>query len=70
MCTCIKNHVEQAREQLSREPRPLPTLTLARSPDSILDYREADIVIDGMIHTLTSKLRWQSDENIANCCAR
>ena len=42
-----QNHVEQAREQLSREPRPLPTLTLARSPDSILDYREADIVIDG-----------------------
>lgn len=42
-----QNHVEQAREQLSREPRPLPTLKLARSPDSILDYREADIVIDG-----------------------
>jgi thymidylate synthase len=42
-----QNHVEQAREQLSREPRPLPTLTLARTPDSILDYRESDIVIDG-----------------------
>jgi len=42
-----QNHVEQAREQLSREPRPLPTLTLARTSDSILDYRESDIVIDG-----------------------
>jgi thymidylate synthase len=42
-----QNHVEQAREQLSREPRPLPTLTLAHTPDSILDYRESDIVIDG-----------------------
>ena len=42
-----QNHVEQAREQLSREPRPLPTLTLARTPASILDYRESDIVIDG-----------------------
>jgi thymidylate synthase len=42
-----QNHVEQAREQLSREPRPLPTLTLARTPYSILDYRESDIVIDG-----------------------
>jgi thymidylate synthase len=42
-----RNHVEQAREQLSREPRPLPTLTLVRTPDSILDYRESDIVIDG-----------------------
>ena len=41
-----QNHVEQAREQLSREPKPLPKLTLARTPDSILDYREADIVID------------------------
>jgi thymidylate synthase len=42
-----QNHVEQAREQLSREPRPLPTLTLARTPDSRLDYRESDVVIDG-----------------------
>ena len=42
-----QNHVEQAREQLSREPRPLPTLTLVRTPVSILDYRESDIVIDG-----------------------
>ena len=38
---------EQAREQLSRNPRPLPKLTLLRTPDSILDYREQDIVIDG-----------------------
>ncbi len=42
-----QNHVDQAREQLSREPRPLPTLTLLRTPSSILDYREEDIVIDG-----------------------
>ncbi|MDC3032733.1 thymidylate synthase [Litorivicinus sp.] len=42
-----QNHVDQAREQLSREPRLLPTVTLVRTPDSILDYREEDIVIDG-----------------------
>ncbi|MEC8126361.1 MAG: thymidylate synthase [Pseudomonadota bacterium] len=42
-----QNHVDQAREQLSREPRPLPKLTLLRTPDSILDYRGEDIVIDG-----------------------
>lgn len=42
-----QNHVDQAREQLSREPRPLPKLTLLRTPDSILDYCEEDIVIDG-----------------------
>ncbi len=41
------NHIDQAREQLSREPRLLPTVTLVRTPDSILDYREEDIVIDG-----------------------
>ncbi|MEC8694828.1 MAG: thymidylate synthase [Pseudomonadota bacterium] len=42
-----QNHIDQAREQLSREPRLLPTVTLVRTPDSILDYREEDIVIDG-----------------------
>lgn len=42
-----QNHIDQAREQLSREPRLLPTVTLLRTPDSILDYREEDIVIDG-----------------------
>ena len=42
-----QNHVDQAREQLSRETRALPKLTLARTPDSILDYRADDIVIDG-----------------------
>ncbi|MEP1471230.1 MAG: thymidylate synthase [Halieaceae bacterium] len=32
------NHFEQVREQLSREPRPLPTLNILRRPDSIYDY--------------------------------
>lgn len=36
------NHMEQVREQLSREPRPLPTLQLRRRPDSIYDYRFED----------------------------
>ena len=40
-----QNHIDQAREQLSREPRLLPTVTLVRTPDSILGYREEDIVI-------------------------
>lgn len=42
-----QNHIDQAREQLSREPLLLPIVTLVRTPDSILDYREDDIVIDG-----------------------
>ncbi len=33
--------------QLGREPRPLPTLRLARRPASLFDYRADDILIDG-----------------------
>ena len=36
------NHLEQVREQLSREPRPLPQLDILRKPDSIYDYRFED----------------------------
>ena len=32
------NHVDQVREQISREPFPYPQLRLARKPDSIFDY--------------------------------
>jgi thymidylate synthase len=41
------NHVEQAREQLSREPRALPTLRLLRKPDSIDGYRIEDFDVQG-----------------------
>lgn len=41
------NHLDAAREQLSRAPRPLPHLTLARHPDSIDGYGIDDFVIDG-----------------------
>ncbi len=41
------NHLEQAREQLAREPRPLPQLRLARRPDSLFDYRFEDFEIVG-----------------------
>ena len=42
-----KNHVEQAREQLSRDPRPLPSMRLAGQRDSIDDYRVEDFVVEG-----------------------
>ncbi|WP_445396443.1 thymidylate synthase [Zobellella sp. An-6] len=40
------NHLEQARLQLSREPRPLPTLRLARKPGSLFDYAFEDFVLE------------------------
>ena len=41
------NHLEQVREQLSREPRPLPQLKLLRRPPSIYDYRFEDFELVG-----------------------
>lgn len=41
------NHVEQARLQLSRTPRPLPNLSFARRPASIFDYRAEDFLLAG-----------------------
>ncbi|MEO6138456.1 MAG: thymidylate synthase [Luteimonas sp.] len=41
------NHVEQAREQLSRTPRPLPTLKLNPAIDDLLDFTFEDIAIEG-----------------------
>lgn len=40
------NHMSQIREQLTREPRGLPTLEFTRKPDSIYDYRFEDFVIN------------------------
>lgn len=41
-----RNHLEQARLQLSREPLALPTLRLARKPDSLFDYTFEDFVLE------------------------
>lgn len=41
------NHLEQARRQLSRQPRPLPVLAINRKPASIFDYRFEDFEISG-----------------------
>jgi len=46
-CHLYSNHLEQAREQLSRDTRPLPTLTLLRRPAAIDDYAFEDFEISG-----------------------
>lgn len=39
------NHLEQAKLQLSREPKKLPQLELKRKPNSIFDYKYEDFEI-------------------------
>lgn len=40
-----KNHLEQAKLQLTREPRPLPKLVIKRKPASIFEYEFEDFEI-------------------------
>jgi thymidylate synthase len=44
-CHIYSNHVEQVREQLSREVRPFPTLDLAPAP-SLFDYTYEHFTVD------------------------
>jgi thymidylate synthase len=44
-CHLYTNHLQQADEQLQREPLPLPRLAIKRRPDSIFDYRYEDFEI-------------------------
>jgi len=46
-CHLYLNHLRQADEQLTREPLPLPQLTIKRNPTNIFDYRYEDIELDG-----------------------
>ena len=41
-CHLYRNHLEQAGEQLTRSPLPLPRLVLRRRPPSVFDYRYED----------------------------
>jgi thymidylate synthase len=41
------NHLEQAQQQLQREPKALPRLQILRKPDSIFDYRYEDFELVG-----------------------
>ncbi|MFK8115558.1 MAG: thymidylate synthase [Rubripirellula sp.] len=41
-----RNHFDQAREQLSRHPRPLPTLQIKSKPKSVSDFNFEDFVFN------------------------
>ncbi len=53
-CHIYDNHVDQVREQLSREPYPAPTVNLRRAA-SIFDYTFEDIEVVGYQHHPTIK---------------
>lgn len=46
-CHLYLNHLEQADQQLAREPHPLPTLKIKRKPSSIFNYKFEDFEISG-----------------------
>ncbi len=51
-CHLYLNHLEQADEQLSREPLPLPRLVIKRRPESIFDYAFEDFeLLDYQAHS-------------------
>jgi thymidylate synthase len=38
--------MDQVREQLGRDPHPLPTLRILRKPESVFSYRYEDFEIE------------------------
>jgi len=45
-CHIYSNHAEQVALQLSREPRPYPTLQIKRRPASMFDYELEDFAVE------------------------
>lgn len=48
-CHIYDNHVDQVREQLTREPFPAPRLVLRKAP-SLFEYTYEDVAIEGYQH--------------------
>ena len=50
-CHIYRNHFDQVREQLSRQPFPWPRLQILRRPASIFEYRYEDFqIVDYQAH--------------------
>lgn len=49
-CHIYDNHLEQVREQLTRNAYPYPVLRFARTPSSVFDFRYEDFVIENYQH--------------------
>ena len=49
-CHIYKNHFDQVNLQLSRQPKPMPTLLLSPGVPSIFDYELGDIVFHNYQH--------------------
>ncbi|MDN5865343.1 MAG: thymidylate synthase [Gammaproteobacteria bacterium] len=45
-CHLYSNHFEQAREQLDRDPFPLPRLVIQRKPETLFDYGYEDFAFE------------------------
>lgn len=55
-CHIYKDQIDGIREQLTREPLPLPSLSFARKPDSIFDYAYKDFILENYQHHATIKI--------------
>jgi thymidylate synthase len=49
-CHIYDNHVEQVEQQLTRDPFPLPTLSITTHRDSIFDYTFDDFALENYQH--------------------
>jgi thymidylate synthase len=49
-CHLYVNHLEQADQQLSRQPFPLPSLRILRRPPTVFDYRFEDFELVNYQH--------------------
>lgn len=49
-CHIYDNHLDQVREQLSRDAYPYPSLRFARKPESIFDYAYDDFIVEDYQH--------------------